>query len=155
MADIESEKKQLIEECPFLRIDDEASWLDMFPEGWLEKIAFPMSRKIKNALIKEDISLDDYRILDIKEKYGILCWYDAGGTETTDKIIDKYEMMSMLVCLNCGKPTHYYSIGWINYLCDDCAKKSTTKTVRLTEKDIPATKGDELYPLFEKAWRKE
>lgn len=195
--------KALIERYPFMRprnvwtgeaIEDyDYSWTlaDDIPDGWRIAFGDQMLEELREELIKFDY-LNDYRPLQIKEKYGTLRWYDAGtpagklsedykektlplneptgehfGEEVAieigrdnytpfdskmnwdefdrlnkdckvhyriykiiDKckvidIIDKYEELSAITCIDCGTQTKplYRQRGWINYVCEDCAKK--------------------------------
>lgn len=94
------------------------------PEGWRKAFGLQMCREIKEELLKYN-SLDDYRITDIKEKYGSLRWYDSGYPKDSKigSIIEKYEKLSEDICINCGKPAKYYTKGWINFICEDCKNK--------------------------------
>lgn len=97
------------------------------------KIAKMLSAKKKNVILMcEDIReelvraeyLDQYRITQIKEKYGTLCWYDFGCTERMLRdIIPKYERLSARTCIRCGNPATKASTGWISPYCDTCAGK--------------------------------
>jgi hypothetical protein len=109
--------------------------LDAMPYGWRKTFGIQMCKDIKKALIKElgYKGLFNYRICQIKEKYGSLRWYDCGGTQTINDIIDKYERLSFITCINCGKPATKVSQGWISSYCDDCI-------------------GDRVYSPIEKAY---
>ena len=74
-----------------------------------------------DELVEHDL-VDSYRIIQIKEKYGSLRWYDNGGTDKLyHEIIPKYERLSMRTCIGCGKLASLVSTGWICPWCDDCA----------------------------------
>ena len=85
---IVKENKKLIKEFPFLLprnrftgevmsgYDYDFTELDSMPDGWRKAFGLEMCREIKDYLIKHNFPLDEYRIMDIKEKYGTLCWYD-------------------------------------------------------------------------------
>lgn len=80
---------ELVERYPFLALrnvwtgevidnydpEEHGTYLDQMPEGW--KIAFgeQMCEELRNELIKWDY-LEEYRIAQVKEKYGSLRWYD-------------------------------------------------------------------------------
>ena len=82
---------ELVERYPFLALrnawtadiiedydpERDGTYLDEMPRGW--KIAFgeQMCEELRNELLRWDY-LDDYRILQVKEKYGTLHWYDNG-----------------------------------------------------------------------------
>ena len=130
------ENKRLVKEFPFLlpknrwigesdsKYDYSYTELDAMPEGWRKAFGLQMCREIKEELLKYN-SLNDYRITDIKEKYGSLRWYDNGYPKDSKigSIIEKYEKLSEDICINCGKPAKYYTKGWINFICEDCKNK--------------------------------
>ena len=57
-------------------------------------------------------------LLEIKEKFGGLRWYDNVSTKKVSEIINKYEYISMKTCIVCGEPATYISNGWISPYCD-------------------------------------
>lgn len=137
---VETKRKnqELIERFPFLLpdygrddrgrlspdFDFSFTELDLMPDGWRMVFGEQMCEEIKEALLtsgssKEEglAALYDYRILEIKEKYGQLRWYDTGGA---DEITEKYLKISERVCVECGKPATRQSTHWICPYCDDC-----------------------------------
>lgn len=97
--------------------------LDALDKGWRLKFGKQLCKDIKKSLLREGgrKRLKEYRIMQIKEKYGFLHWYDAGGNiEIMREIIPKYEELSYHTCINCGKPATKRSTGWICPYCDDC-----------------------------------
>ena len=83
------ENKKLIEKFPFLlprnRFTDKVpkdydysyTELDDMPDGWRKAFGIQMCQEIRDDLIQFDY-LDKYRIVQIKEKFGGLRWYDNG-----------------------------------------------------------------------------
>ena len=125
--------KELIERYPFLmprnrwtgKIPEEFNYsyteLDAMPDGWRKAFGERMCEEIRNALIEENY-LDEYRISQIKEKYGMLRWYSFGTTQKVEDIIYKYEYISRFICMNCGRPyAKELDIGWVYTLCENCA----------------------------------
>ena len=138
--------KQLIEKYPFLmpynvwtgKIDEdydyEYTWLDDMPDGWRKAFGEQMCQEIKDALLEEgEQILMDYRIDQIKEKYGYLCWYDSWTTKKVQDIICKYEDLSARTCISCGKPATKISRGWICPWCDDCASEKLEDYIPISE----------------------
>lgn len=132
------ENKRLIERYPFLALYDRTgkpldgydyTWLDDMPDGWRTAFGEQMCEEIKDELLKfsyeDDTWLNHYKIVQIKEKYGALRWYDNGypsGSKIPD-IISKYETISETTCITCGKPAQYLSTGWISPYCRECAQE--------------------------------
>ena len=101
--------------------DYEFTVADDMPDGWWIAFGEQMCEEIRDALI-EDGDLDRYRIVQVKEKYGSLRWYDNGtkvGSRVPD-IIAKYERISERTCIVCGHPATRITLGWISPFCDDC-----------------------------------
>ena len=128
--------KQLVEKYPFLlprnrwtgKVPEDYDYsyteLDAMPYGWRKTFGEQMCEEIKQEL-EENNLLDQYRISQIKEKYGELCWYDFGCTKKILKeIIPKYEKLSTHTCIKCGKPATKVTLGWISPYCDDCCPES-------------------------------
>ena len=95
--------------------------LDAMESGWRKAFGIQMCKEIKKELKKHKF-LYKYRIVQIKEKWGYLHWYD-GGSPKDSKIYDiirKYEQISAKTCGVCGKPATKISKGWIYPYCDDC-----------------------------------
>lgn len=121
---------KLVEEFPFLEcrnvFTDEKpesnlfTWLDDMPEGWRIAFGIDLCKELKEALLKAN-ALDDYRIHQVKEKFGGLRWYDSFCTAETRVIIDRYEVLSEKTCIKCGKPAEYSTKNWISPYCKECA----------------------------------
>ena len=135
------ENKKLLERFPFLNpcpfynyktfkinnrkydgdYDFSSTLKDSFPDGWWNAFGEQMCEEIKEELLKYNY-LTQYCVLQIKEKYGALRWYDRGqptGSKVQD-IIMKYEALSMKTCIDCGAPATRITTGWISPYCDHC-----------------------------------
>ncbi len=94
--------------------------LDAMDHGWRKTFGIDMCKEIKKALKKEHY-LRKYRITQIKEKWGELCWYDSGAPKEVFDIIRKYENISYRTCIACGKQAKYRTVrGWILPYCENC-----------------------------------
>ena len=112
--------------------------LDSMPDGWRIAFGEQMCEEIREELVKANY-LDEYRIMQIKEKFGVLRWYDFGSTEKIlREIIPKYERISARTCINCGTPATKISTEWISPWCDCCAEKIQDRFVPIEEwfKDV-------------------
>ena len=116
-----------------------------FPSGWWEAFGIDLCEELRQDLIKCNY-LYDFRILEIKEKWGGLRIYTGGLPEGSDawKIIDDYTALSRNICICCGKPDvcMINMAGWIQPICYDCYYKRKKKMNRcfkrkkLTDEEI-------------------
>lgn len=98
--------------------------LDSLDEGWRRNFGIDICKEIKEQLKKEDY-LYKYRIVQIKQKYGTLHWYDARSSKEILNIISKYENISYRTCISCGKPAKYITTGWVLPFCEECISESS------------------------------
>lgn len=134
MNTIES-NKELCKKYPFLvlrtdywtgrelsedEIDYERTWFDDIPIGWAKAFGEKMCDELLEILKKDDC-VDDYHIVQIKEKFGCLRWYDDGVPESIwdeyRKWLRKYEELSEKTCIICGEPATHMTRGWILPVC--------------------------------------
>lgn len=102
--------------------DYTSTYLDDMPNGWRKAFGEMMCEEIKQELVRCNY-LDEFRIIQAKEKFGGLRIYTNG--EPVDckvqQIIDKYSVLSENICIVCGKPdvpmTHN---GWSSPYCKKC-----------------------------------
>jgi len=116
--------KKLIKRYPFLQIAQNyynRTFLDDMPIAWKKKFGIQMCEDIRKELIKFDY-LKEYSLMQVKEKYGTLRWYDMGVPKDSkiNDIVSYYEDVSAATCQYCGKPSKYCTDGWIMYVCEDC-----------------------------------
>lgn len=106
--------------------------IDALDKGWMIAFGDEMLEELLEIL-KEANYEDEYRILQIKEKYGMLRWYDNGvPTKIADKYYEwerKYVKKSEETCICCGKPATIATLGWINFVCDECFEKMGCKGI--------------------------
>lgn len=95
---------------------------DAVEPGWNKAFGKQYLKELK-AQIKKD-KIKNWRITQIKEKWGRLNLYCNYGTHGLYKIIHKYEDISWNTCIKCGKPATYTSRDWISPYCHDCVIKS-------------------------------
>ena len=94
--------------------------LDAMEPGWRKEFGIQMCKEIRAALLKHGLKfLFKYRIMQIKEKFGELRWYDEFSTQDIQDIINKYEDISRHTCIVCGKPATKMSTGWICPYCNE------------------------------------
>ena len=62
--------------------------------------------------------------VQVKEKFGTLCFYTQGGDDYIDGLISMAESISSRTCTECGqKSKPQKNRGWIYTLCDNCKQK--------------------------------
>ena len=124
MNDTVQENKKLCELYPFLDCDYtyEFTWLDSVPIGWQEGF-LSMCQKL-------DPFKEDFKILEIKEKYGqlrVYFWTDDEVGEygeiynQVEEIINSYCNSTTTICPACGKEKSKKE-----YLCEDCTKEAAS-----------------------------
>ena len=129
--------KDLLKKYPWLTpynvctgepLDDynyECTWADDIPNGWRLAFGDQMIEELDQLLRKYNLR-DEYCIVQIKEKFGGLRWYDDGfpeeGYEEYMDWLCKYEDLSFKTCINCGKPAIGFTKDWITPLCKECMK---------------------------------
>ena len=110
--------------------------LDAMPDGWRVAFGEQMCEEL-HQLLKKANFVDQYRIVQIKEKWGYLHWYDGGVpneiSEEYYKLIRKYEELSERTCIKCGAPATKISCGWISPWCDKCAEEYGRATMDIDE----------------------
>ena len=114
----------------WIHIIPEYNELDMgMEDGWKKAFGIQMCKEIKKALLEAGgrTALYNYRITDIKEKYGSLVWSDHGAPKEVRKIIEKYEYISARTCIDCGKTADGMTEGYVLPYCDDCCKEPMTR----------------------------
>ena len=110
-------------------LDDEGNYLsytDDIPDGWYKAFGEQMIDELNELLVKYNF-VNKYRIIQIKEKFAQLRWYDNGVPEEASleywQWLDKYERLSEETCTKCGDKSTHFSTGWITPLCDRCGSK--------------------------------
>lgn len=149
--------KQLVKKYPWLVPhkwtgeiikDYDYSWteLDAMPNGWREAFGELLCEEVQEELEKFDF-VDRYRIIQIKEKYAELRWYDDGypsGSRLPD-IISNYSALSGYICIGCGElDVPCTDGGWNIPVCKECIKKMYIKNPeeyweRISKEQFPHT----------------
>lgn len=102
----------------------EYTWLDELEEGWRVAFGDQLIEDIQAALDMLPLEIrNNFRILQIKEKYAMLRIYTSPTPVAIHEVIGKYEELSKWICGRCGKRATRISTGWYYPFCDDCLKK--------------------------------
>ena len=104
--------------------DYEFTELDDMPEGWRRAFGEEMCEELNQEIMTwpQDVQ-KNFRITQIKEKYGLLCFYTYGESKRFREIVDKYTTRSKTTCFSCGRAARWISRGYISPYCDDCARE--------------------------------
>lgn len=83
------------------------------PDGWLDLVVELHRKLIPNP---------DYRIGQVKEKFGGLRFYVDGLTDAEQELVDAAEQESYLICQQCGSrdDVEMRHHGWYATLCARC-----------------------------------
>lgn len=92
------------------------------PEGW-DALVDTMADELTQQLSAEGVDPADYEVVQIKEKFGEIRYYDSSHSDAVDDIIEKYAKLSGCTCANCGAPAEYMSIGYFLPFCGECKRK--------------------------------
>ena len=99
-------------------------------DGWYALLDV-LCENIQNHILNKNRNKEekDYLVcqaVQVKEKFGGLCFYTYGGDDYIDGMISLAESMSYLICSDCGKPSEKQknNRGWIYTLCSECKKET-------------------------------
>ncbi len=84
------------------KADASRRWNELAPVGWTW---FPYT---------------GFKVTQVKEKYGMLCFYTSGESDRILDIILEAEDASGRICELCGKRGTIRGGGWITTRCDKC-----------------------------------
>lgn len=90
-------------------------------DGWFDLI-WDLCDSIKKTI--ESKGIDNFEVIQVKEKFGGLRFYCDNSTEEIDQLIRAAENKSYVTCEVCGQPGKFRTGGWVKTLCDVHAKDS-------------------------------
>ena len=136
------------------KIDYKYTWEDELPPGWRKAFCPTIWDELK-AILEKANYVNDFRFIQIKEKWGTLRLYYSGvPKEIFDDVLaweQKYDKLSEETCIDCGAPSTRMTLGWINFVCNDCSKRRHAESIRRFGHDdfgftsIPKKDLDEYY----------
>lgn len=94
-------------------------------DGWhtlLDELCCSINNRLRNVnrnrLEGEKLICE---AVQVKEKFGGLCFYTCGGDDYISGLIDMAESMSYRICTKCSnQATPQKNRGWIYTLCESC-----------------------------------
>lgn len=121
-----------------LNLDYKYTWEDELPEGWRKAFCPQMWDDLKTILEKADY-VDKFRFAQIKEKYGTLRLYHNGVPASIYEEVSawetKYENLSEETCINCGAPATHMTLGWINFVCENCKNEVKSRAIPIADSE--------------------
>jgi hypothetical protein len=104
--------------------NEESCTLDWIPEGWEKAFGEIMCEEFEKV-IKENNLTDDFRIDEMKEKYGSLRIFCHPCTPAINNSVNTFEMISEAVCGCCGSIEGVKLVpwGWVFPYCRRCFGK--------------------------------
>lgn len=110
------------------------SWSGI-PDGWNKAFGNMMLEELNDEIKRSN--LRGFRIVNMKEKWGMLQVDASGFNDEILHIIDKYEALSQNICAVCGKPDVFVTNdGWIYPLCYKCYSSAWIRNTDLSEEEI-------------------
>jgi hypothetical protein len=142
--DIEKTNK-LIQEAPTIlwylqKNDSSESFLPIAfgfecGDGWFA-ILQELFNKLEQYAVQNN--LDNFYIMQVKEKFGSLRVYTSYENEEISSLIEQAELKSQETCEICGNKGKPNRNGWISTLCKNCRKKTISvgsNTIPIQPKD--------------------
>jgi hypothetical protein len=109
---------ELFGELPLDQTKTAIVWGFEVPEFWRPPVLEALE-KISEIVKREE--LDDFRIVQIKEKFASLRIYTNYSTDEIDAAIDEAESTCAHTCMKCGSPDgKFRQSGWLTIECDEC-----------------------------------
>lgn len=98
-------------------------------DGW-----YPLIQNLVESLhtLSLNSEMKDFKVVQIKEKFGGLRFYVSNAPPEAEKLIDAAETASIETCEYCGKPatiTNSRGSHWLKCICNDCNKGETKNEV--------------------------
>lgn len=131
-------EETLAEKYPYINTNDYI-WHELihtaqeYGPGWNDLI-IELIEKIDETYKKHNIDTQDFKIEEIKEKYGGLRIYASSIIEEVYKLISEYEDKADTVCDICGDTgSLYIKNGWLETLCKKCACETGYKKADETQ----------------------
>ena len=122
MSKLSKKYKWLLTEDPYYDEEEDMFYdaMDCIPTGWVVSFGELFCEEM-DAAIKEVGFENEFKIIQMKEKFGAMRCYVTHDTPKIYDIIRKYEVLSENICSHCGKPdVAMTDTGWQIPLCKEC-----------------------------------
>jgi len=106
----------MMETCMCWGIDTDEGWFFLLDQ---------LCNSIQSYIdLNEHLKIPQVEAVQVKEKFGALCFYTNGGDNRIDGMIQLAENMSYHICEKCGTTENVgHTTGWIVTLCESCSNK--------------------------------
>jgi hypothetical protein len=106
--------------------------LDDMPSGWRKAFGDIWCEEYQKVLKKEN-RIQEFRVEQIKEKFGQLRFYHNGGSQELHDLTWCFEYISEYICVRCGKLNSpvINNYGWYEPLCKQCYEKESSRYKQL------------------------
>lgn len=116
-----NEWDQIRQKCPKLYVN--SVYFECGP-GWTGIIS-DLSEKIEEILNK--YPENEMFAVQVKEKYGTLCFYMSCETDEISDLIHDSEVRSSLTCESCGQYGTLRGTKWVEVRCKNCYERDNEK----------------------------
>ena len=105
-------------------------------DGWydlLHDLCGEIQNHCENINRRRSYNRDEFtcEAVQVKEKFGALCFYTYGSDDYIDGLVSMAEAVSLRTCSECGNKSikNKTSRGWIHTLCKDCESDRLTEAI--------------------------
>lgn len=120
--------KEMMELCPNLyksmwnkdnpKRKDSIYWgLEIF-KGWHDLVRTLSSKLEEQILLLPDEEREKYHAVQVKQKFGSLCFYMSAATKNMKNLIFEAVKQSKITCEECGSPGEVKHFRWSLVLCE-------------------------------------
>ncbi len=127
-------RQTLIEKYPHINLNDHI-WNELintpneYGTGWHDLI-IELIEKIEEIYRKNNTDISEFKIDQIKEKYGELSFDASSSIKEVYDVILEYEYKADTICEECGETGSLCeNNGWLQTLCEKCAYKKGYKKI--------------------------
>jgi hypothetical protein len=92
-------------------------------DGWydiIDRLCSSLQGRVDSVATEDDVEQLQVVALQVKEKFGSLCFYASGGDDETRRMICIAEKESSVVCETCGHTGQLRKGFWLRTMCDEC-----------------------------------
>ena len=119
--------KSMMETCMCWGFECGDGWFNILDQ-LMGNIQHHIDWKNKDGIVVPQVTLEQ-----VKEKFGTLRFYYAGGDDVIDGMVRMAEGMTEVTCENCGNVGERRGGGWVHTYCTPCEDVRQTELKKVTE----------------------